>query len=102
MLNTVFASGLNHARAIVSWFDLDPDLWEVAAYGDQLASRYDRVILVRPVEGPTQEHFLWLSTVLAPRVTSIDNITALHWTYEEFYRSVPEKALLSYQDPVLG
>jgi hypothetical protein len=91
--NVVFAANKTHALAMIQWLRLDSTLWHANEYGGNMRKDYDRAILVRPVDGVTQEHFLWVTQVLAPRMRSTDNITVLHWRYADF----PSSATLGEQ-----
>lgn len=82
--NAVFAANKTHALAMIGWLGLEPGIWHANAYGEKLRDRYDRAILVRPVDGVTQEHFIWITLMLMPRMQSHEHITPLHWHYDEF------------------
>lgn len=82
--NAVFASNKTHALAMIRWLDLEPGIWHANSYGAKLRDRYDKAILVRPVDGVTQDHFAWISGFLIPRMKHSEHITILHWRYDEF------------------
>jgi hypothetical protein len=68
MRNIVVADSRKHAAAVIAWGKLDPDQWEVAAYGEPLAGRYDYARIVRPAQGIEHAHLDWILEVLVPKV----------------------------------
>lgn len=83
MSRVIFAETEKHALAMRSWLKLDPTIWHVNVYGGRLKGVYESAVLVRPLSGPSLEHFLWVSKVLAPKVFDPSKIIPLHWFYEE-------------------
>lgn len=64
---------------------MDPELWSVNIYGGALADHYDRAVIVRPMEGITQEHLMWVATQLAPLVSDVSKIIPIHWSHDEVF-----------------
>lgn len=79
MLSLVIAETQAHARAIIKWLGLDPDLWLPVTYGSTLNEIYLDVLLVRPLSGIREEHGDWFIENVVPRTAGTTDTVPKGW-----------------------
>lgn len=74
--DVVIGDTRKHAQAMIHWMKMDPKRTVALAYGDPLPEKCGAAHLIRPLAGPTDEHFAWIAGVVKIKAASLATLAA--------------------------